>query len=84
MHKQIDLTALKCEVKMKNDIQQKNRLMKSSQAAAYLGISSRKLWQLTQQGRVPFVKFDRVLRYDRADLDTFINKMKTVSHSESE
>jgi excisionase family DNA binding protein len=59
-----------------NNIPHPNRLLKSDQAAAYLGISARKLWQLTQQKRIPSVKFDRVLRYDIADLEAFILQMK--------
>jgi len=55
------------------------RLIKSNQAAAYLGICARKLWQLTDDKRIPSVKFDRVLRYDIADLDAFIASMKGES-----
>ena len=53
-----------------------NRLIKCRQAAQYLGISERKLWQLTKDQRVPAVKFDRVVRYDIADLDDFIARAK--------
>ncbi len=52
------------------------RLLKSKDAAKYLGICARKLWDLTNEGRVPSVRFDRVVRYDVADLDTFIQEMK--------
>ncbi|MCK5600473.1 helix-turn-helix domain-containing protein [Candidatus Pacearchaeota archaeon] len=53
-----------------------SRLMTPKDAAAYLAISARKLWQLTKDGRLPCVKFDRVKRYDTADLDSFIAKCK--------
>ena len=52
------------------------RLKPPKKAAAYLAISERKLWQLTKDGRIPAVKFDRVVRYDIADLDSFITAMK--------
>jgi len=52
------------------------RLMRSRQAAAYLAVSDRKLWSLTKEGRIPAVKFDRVVRYDVVDLDEFIREMK--------
>ena len=58
---------------------QHQRLIKVRQAAQYLGISERKLWQLTKDRRVPAIKFDRVVRYDIADLDEFIAKAKKLA-----
>ena len=55
------------------------RLIKCRQAAQYLAISERKLWQLTKDQRVPAIKFDRVVRYDIADLDEFIAKAKGLA-----
>lgn len=52
------------------------RLIKPRQGAEYLGISERKLWQMTKDGRICAIKFDRVVRYDIADLDEFIAKAK--------
>ena len=52
------------------------RLVPSKTAAAYLAISERKLWQMTKDGRIPAVKYDRVVRYDIVDLDEFIAKAK--------
>ena len=52
------------------------RLISTREAARYLAISEWKLWQLTKDGRIPAVKFDRVVRYDIADLDDFITAMK--------
>jgi len=48
------------------------RLLTVRQTAAYLAISDRKLWQLTQENRLPAVKIGRCIRYDIADLDSFI------------
>lgn len=54
------------------------RIIPPKIAAEYLAISQRKLWQLTKDGRLPCIKFDRVKRYDIADLDAFIAKAKGV------
>ena len=53
-----------------------NRLMKCREAAAYLGICERKLWQLEKDGRIPSVRIDRAVRFDVADLDAFIQSAK--------
>ena len=53
-----------------------SRLLSTKEAAAYLAISERKLWQLTKDKRIPSVKIDRVVRYDIADLNSFITEMK--------
>ena len=52
------------------------RLVKPSQAAAYLAISDRTLWQLSRDGVIPAVKLRRSVRYDIADLNAFIQKAK--------
>ena len=54
------------------------RLVKCREAAAYLGISERKLWELKKAGRIPSVRIDRCVRFDIADLDTFIRRAKGV------
>ena len=54
------------------------RLIKCRQAAAYLGICERKLWQLEKDGRIPSVRIDRDVRFDIADLDAFIQSAKGV------
>ena len=53
-----------------------NRLIKCRQAAAYLGICERKLWELSKDGRIPSVRIDRAVRFDIADLDDFISRAK--------
>jgi len=59
---------------MKQDI--KSRLIKCRQAAAYLGICERKLWELEKNRRIPSVRIDRAVRFDIADLDIFIQQSK--------
>jgi excisionase family DNA binding protein len=52
------------------------RLLTVFQAAKYLAISERKLWSLTKEDRISVVKIGRCVRYDLADLDTFIAAAK--------
>lgn len=54
------------------------RLIKCRQAAEYLGICERKLWQLEKDGRILSVRIDRAVRFDLADLDEFIRRAKGV------
>ena len=55
-----------------------NKLMKIKQAAEYLCISERKLWGLQKSQRIPAVRIDRSVRFDRDDLDTFITDAKKL------
>ena len=55
-----------------------SRLIKCREAAAYLGICERKLWELEKKGRIPSVRIDRAVRFDIADLDAFIQSAKGV------
>ena len=55
------------------------RLVKVRAAADYLAISERKLWDLSQNGTIPVVKLGRAVRYDLADLDSFIENMKQIA-----
>lgn len=52
------------------------KLMKSKQAAKYLCICERKLWDLSKSGRIQTVRIDRAVRFDIADLDSFIEQQK--------
>ena len=54
-----------------------SKLMTSKQAARYLCISERKLWDLKKTQRIPAVRIDRTVRFDRGDLDTFIEQQKS-------
>ncbi len=52
-------------------------LMASREAAAYLGIGARKLWDLTSpRGPVPSVRVGTLVRYSVKDLDAAIDRMK--------
>ena len=51
-------------------------LLKVKQAANYLAISERTTWTLIKDGRLPAVRFGKILRIDRTDLDGFIRRAK--------
>lgn len=53
------------------------KLIKSRDAAQYLCISERTLWQLSSDGKLPTVRIGRMVRFDVADLNEFIAKQKT-------
>ncbi len=52
------------------------KLMNSKEAAGYLCICPRKLWELSKSGRIQTVRIDRSVRYDIADLNSFIDQQK--------
>jgi excisionase family DNA binding protein len=55
------------------------RLLKSKEAAKYLGMSTWKLRNLTQQGRIPYIPGESSTApwlYDREDLDKYIRSAK--------
>lgn len=53
------------------------RLLTAKQSATYLAISERKLWSISKSGDIPTVRLGRCVRYDKADLDEFIQRAKT-------
>jgi excisionase family DNA binding protein len=56
-----------------------SRLLKIKAAAQYLGISSWKLRNLTQHGRIPYIPGESGTApwlYDRQDLDAYIESSK--------
>jgi len=55
----------------------RSRAMKAGQAAEYMGISRRHLHDLSQEGRIPYIKLGaRSIVYDIADLDKFLDACK--------
>jgi excisionase family DNA binding protein len=65
--------------KMPNPV--RKRLLRTKEAAEYLGISRRKLRALVQDGQFPFVQFDEYGPWwiDLHDLDTFIAAAKQTA-----
>jgi len=52
-------------------------LLRPRDAAAFLGISTRMLWDLGARGKIPVVRIGkRCTRYDRRDLETFLQGHK--------
>jgi excisionase family DNA binding protein len=51
-------------------------LLTSIQAAKALSISARTLWQLKKDGKLPFVRIYRSVRYDPKDITKFIENQK--------
>jgi len=49
-------------------------LLRPAEAARYLAISPRKLWELTNMCEVPFIRIGRSLRYPVEDLRTWVAK----------
>lgn len=56
-----------------------SKLLKSKEAAEYLCISERTLWNLQNTGQVKVVRMGRLIRFDPVDLDNFIEEAKTVN-----
>jgi excisionase family DNA binding protein len=66
---------------MTNDNNTIRRLYLPRDAAKYLAISERTLWNLTHTQKIPAVHIGRRgIRYDIGDLDAFINKAKGGSN----
>ncbi len=59
-----------------DDFYQKNQLVNSSEAARVLSVSERTLWTLKESGELPHVKIRAAVRYDRNDLQIWIEEHK--------
>jgi excisionase family DNA binding protein len=65
---------------MNNQIDIIPRLMTASEAARYLAISERTLWNLTHTKKISSVRIGkRAVRYDLHDLNTFISTAKETN-----
>ena len=49
-----------------------SRLITIKEAASYLAVSVSTLYGWVWQRRIPFIKMGRALRFDRADLEQFV------------
>ena len=52
------------------------QLLSEPDAAKYLSISPRTLWSLRVNGEIAFLRIGRSIRYDLADLQAFIERLK--------
>lgn len=57
------------------------RLVNVNEAAKYLAVSVSTLYGWAWQRKLPFVKVGRALRFDLADLETFIRVNRTEARS---
>jgi len=64
---------------MLNESSTSPRLLSTSDAAKYLAVSERTIWNLTHTRKLPAVRLGRAVRYDLSDLDVFISKAKGSS-----
>lgn len=52
-------------------------LLSTKEAATRLGISERKLWELTNRAEVPSVRIGRRVLYDPQDLREYVGRIKS-------
>ena len=57
-------------------------LLSPRDTAQLLAISERTLWAMTDRGDLPHLKLNRLVRYDRADIERFIQTRKQNGRSE--
>lgn len=55
------------------------RLLDYPHLAAYLSVSLRTAKQIAADGKIPKVKIESKVLFDRADADAYIEKLKRVS-----
>ena len=60
----------------------KHRLLDVRQAANYLGLKVSTLYQWASQKKIPYVKSGRLLKFDLADLDNFIERRRVNTRKE--
>jgi excisionase family DNA binding protein len=58
----------------KDAVKQYDSLLTNPQAATYLGITPRTLevWRCTKRHEIPYLKVGRLVKYRKADLDTWL------------
>ncbi|HTU47435.1 MAG TPA: helix-turn-helix domain-containing protein [Bryobacteraceae bacterium] len=62
-----------------NGLIEKPRLMNLDQAAAYLGMTTDAIKSKALMGQMPAVKIDKKWRFDRFDLDRWIEDHKRIA-----
>lgn len=59
-----------------------NRLLNAEETGKLLGVSTRTLYTLSAQGKLPCIKVGRSVRYDQRDIDTYINQQRSPLQAE--
>jgi len=54
----------------------KHKLLNVQEAADYLGLKVSTLYEWVSEKRIPYIKAGRLVKFDLADLDSFIEKSK--------
>ncbi len=60
----------------------KNGLFKASEAADYLAVSRRTLWELTHRKGLPYIRIGRSVRYREQDLANWVGQRASVQVDE--
>jgi excisionase family DNA binding protein len=53
----------------------------TAEAARYLGLTSRTLYRLIDEGQLPAYKFGRVIRLKQSDVDAFVERSRIAPGS---
>jgi excisionase family DNA binding protein len=53
------------------------RLLDRKETAAYLAISDRHLWAITDRGDLPCIKLGRTVRYAIEDIEAYLKRSRT-------
>ena len=63
-------------MKRQENQQQEIEWMGTAEAARYLGLTSRTVYRLIDEGQLPAYKFGRVIRLKRADVEAFVEQSR--------
>ena len=66
---------------MNESTEQKQKLMNSREAAAYLGVKPDTLsvWRCTKAVRIPYIKVGSLVKYRLQDLEDYLEQQKVKS-----
>ena len=56
------------------------RLLKAPELAEYIGTTTLNVYQMVSKKQIPFVKIGRSVRFDKWDIDRFIEAHKHRAH----
>jgi len=60
------------------------RLLTVKETAKYLAICERTVWFMIKEQKIPAIRFGRIIRFDKRDLDEFIDRCKNGRFSGQE
>lgn len=69
-------TYLRMEKPISQNVNQERRLLSTAEAAYYLNVSRWTVDRLRVAGSLPAIRYFKHLRFDRSDLDDFIDRVK--------